>query len=121
MAKKKSAKKKTAKKVSKKVAYKDFNDWWEKIGSKDVNKIESDWIKENEPNNEEDCEGGDHWCVNEMMHNGDAHEMTYEQAEMAFSEGLKGKKWELTQSDSLYCDLDEVTIKAYEAGKQLRG
>ena len=115
---KKKAKKKTAKPATK--SYKNFSEWWDEVGSIEVNKIEDDWLKNNEPNDEEDEGGGDDWCVNEMMHNGDAHEMTYEKAEHAFEEGLKGKKWTLKQDDSLYCDLDEVTIKAYEAGKTLK-
>jgi len=120
MSKKKAKKKiaKTAKTVT--TSYKSFDDWWNKVGSKEVDKIEKSWLKTNKPNDEEDESGGDHWCVNEMMHNGDAHEMTYEKAEHAFEEGLKGKKWTFKQEDSLYCDLDEVTVKAYEAGKTLK-
>jgi hypothetical protein len=114
---KKKAKKKT---TQKKISYKSFSDWWDKVGSKEVDKIEKAWLKNNKPNDDEDEGGGDHWHVNQMMHNGDAHEMTYEKAEYAFEEGLKGKKWTLKQDDSLYCDLDEVTIKAYEAGKALK-
>lgn len=118
MSKKKAKKKiaKTAKTVTK--AYKSFDDWWNKVGSKEVDKIEKSWLKTNKPNDEEDESGGDHWCVNEMMHNGDAHEMTYENAKDAYEKGLSGGK--MDQGDSLYCDLDDVIYKAYEIGKKLK-
>lgn len=94
-----------------------FGDWWNKIAEKKVSKIESKWLKENEPNDPEE-EGGDHWHVNEMMYSGDASEMTYEIAKEIFILGYKKESWEMTQSDSLYCDLDEVIMMAYEAGKK---
>ena len=114
-------KKKTSKKskpVKSKLNYSSFDEWWNKIASKKVDKIENKWLKENEPNDPEDDGGGDDWCVNEMMHNGDAHEMTSENAQPIFEMGAKGKSWTMDQSDSLYCDLDEVIIEAYEAGKR---
>lgn len=98
-----------------------FSDWWEKVACKKVNKIEKDWIKENEPNDPDEDGGGDHWCVNEMMHNGDAHEMTAEIAERVFVTGYNKEKWELTMSDGLFCELDEIIEMAYEAGKKARG
>jgi hypothetical protein len=112
---KKKAKKKT---IQKKISYKNFSEWWDKVGSIEVNKIEKAWLKNNEPNDEEDEGGGDHWCVNEMMHNGDAHEMTYENANNAYEKGLGGEQ--MDQEDSLYCELDDVIYKAYEIGKKLK-
>ena len=104
-------KKKTSKKSKPiKLKYSNFDEWWGKIASKKVDKIEND---------PEDDGGGDDWCVNEMMHNGDAHEMTSENAQPIFEMGAKGKSWTMDQSDSLYCDLDEVIMEAYEAGKRL--
>ena len=49
-----------------------FDKWWNKA-SKKVSKIEKQWLKGNEPNDPDDTGGGDHWHVNQMMHNGDAH------------------------------------------------
>lgn len=109
------AKKKSVKKISK-TPEELFAKWWDKSASKKVAKIEKNWIKENEPNDSED-EGGDHWHVNEMMHNGDAFEMTYEIAERVFLLGFNKEKWEFNMGDSLFCDLDEVISEAYEAGK----
>ena len=98
-----------------------FSNWWEKVACKKINKIEKDWIKENEPNDPDEDGGGDHWCVNEMMNNGDAHEMTAEIAERVFMTGYNKEKWELTMSDGLFCELDEIVKMAYEAGKKARG
>jgi len=112
---KKKAKKKT---IQKKISYKNFSDWWDKVGSKEVDKIEKAWLKNNEPNDDEDEGGGDHWHVNQMMHNGDAHEMTYENANNAYEKGLGGEQ--MDQGDSLYCELDDVIYKAYEIGKKLK-
>lgn len=116
---------KTAKKTVKKAKalakkWKDFYDWWSKVAEKKVSKMEAAWIKENEPNDPDEDGGGDHWCVNEMMHNGDAHEMTAEIAERVFEMGKAGEKWEYNQSDSLYCELDAVIEEAYEAGKNCK-
>lgn len=110
-------KKKPAKKAVKKSPTELFSDWWQKVASKKVSSIESRWIKENEPNDPNEDGGGDHWCVNEMMHNGDAHEMTAEIAERVFMQGYNKEKWELTMSDGLFCELDEIIEMAYEAGK----
>ena len=50
---KKKAKKKTAKPAAKTTkAYKSFDDWWSKVASKQVDKIEKAWLKNNEPNDE---------------------------------------------------------------------
>ena len=110
-------KKKTAKTPAK---WKDFNEWYGKVASKMVSRIERKWLKENKPNDDDEEEGGDHWCVNEMMHNGDAHELTAENAEPVFLKGRNNEPWEMNQADSLYCDLDEVIKLAYEAGKASR-
>lgn len=125
----KAAKKKTAKVTQKKAVKKkkvvqkaikkswsNFNDWWDKVAQKKAEKIERNWIKENEPNDPEE-EGGDHWCVNEMMHSGDALEMVYEKAQEVWETAIKGKRWEMSQCDSLYCELDDIIVEAYEAGR----
>jgi len=96
-----------------------FKQWWEKVAEKKVSKIEKKWIKENEPNDPNEEEGGDSWYVNRMMHDGDAHNMTYEIAEEIFILGYNKKKWEPDMSDSLFCDLDNIVAEAYEAGKKL--
>ena len=123
---KKSSTKKSTKRTAKKSAsikkgWASFSEWWSKVAQKKVDKIERSWLKENEPNDPEDDGGGDHWHVNEMMHSGDAHEMTAEIAERVFEQGRNGEKWEFDQSDSLYCDLDSVIVEAYEAGKSSKG
>ena len=131
----KMSKKKTAKKLVKKLAKKSampkktarkkkatpeelFGEWWNKNAIKKVDKIEKDWLKSNEPNDEEDDGGGDDWHVNQMMHNGDAHDLTYEIAERVFLTGYKGNKWGLSMEDSLFCELDEIICDAYLAGKE---
>lgn len=111
--------KKALKKSSKKKTYTDFDSWWGLFGEKMTSKIEKDWIKNNEPNDPDEESGGDHWHVNEMMHNGDAHEMTSEIAAGFFEKGLKNESCDFGQCDSLYCELDSVTLAAYEAGKKL--
>lgn len=120
MAKKKTSKKSAKKKNVPKTPQELFNDWWNKVAEKKVSKIEKKWIKENAPNEPDEEEGGDHWHVNELMHNGDAHEMTYEIAQEIFIIGHKQEPWVMSQSDSLYCDLDEVIQMAYEAGKKTK-
>jgi len=131
MAKKKIVKK-TAKKVAKKTVkktvvkkkptkFKDFGDWWDKVAQKKVDKIERDWIKETEPNDPEEDGGGDSWHVNQMMHDGEAHNMTYDIAEEIFNKGKNGEQWESSMGDSLFCDLDDVIFEAYEAGKNSAG
>jgi len=97
-----------------------FREWWSKKASKKVHKIEKAWLKSNEPNVEgSEDEGTDSWCVNQMIHSGDAHDMTYEIAERAFFAGYKGEKWEPDMGDSLFCDLDEVIQDSYLVGKEM--
>lgn len=122
MSKKKTVKLKVTSKSKKltKTPQDIFGDWWNKNAVKKVDKIEKKWLKQNEPNDPEEDAGGDHWHVNEMMHNGDAHEMTYDIAEEVFIKGYSGEKWEYNQGDSLYCELDDVICEAYEAGKLKR-
>lgn len=95
-----------------------FREWWDGKASKRVSKIEKAWIKKNEPNGEDDEPGGDDWHVNQMMHSGDAHDMTCEIAERAFLSGYAGERWEPDMSDSLFCELDSVIEDAYLAGKE---
>lgn len=97
-----------------------FDDWYNKVASKKVDKIEKKWLKTNKPNDPNKDEDGDYWCVNEMMFNGDAHSLTSENAEMVFIKGYNNQPWTMSQSDSLYCDLDEVIKMAYKAGKECR-
>ena len=121
MAKKKAVKKKAAKKsaAKKPVTWKTFEEWWGKVAQKQVDKIERDWIKETEPNDPDDDGGGDSWHVNQMMHEGEAHNATYDIAEEVFKKGQNNETWEMTMGDSLFCDLDSVIIESYEAGKKL--
>lgn len=95
-----------------------FSEWWTKKAVKRVAKIEKAWVKSNEPNDPEDSGGGDHWHINQMMHDGDACGMTMEIAERVFSMGVRGEFWEMTMGDSLFCDLDEVIVDAYLLGKE---
>lgn len=115
----KPAKKKQTTKAKKKtISWSNFGEWWEKVACRKVDKMERDWCKQNEPNDPEEDAGGDHWHVNEMMHSGDAHEMTYDIAEDIFNKGKNGEKWQMAQEFSLYCELDDVIMEAYEAGKK---
>jgi hypothetical protein len=111
---------KTVAKKKKTVAknFKSFDEWWQNVAQKKVEKIENKWLKENEPNNPEDEGGGDHWHVNEMMHGGDASEMTYEIAREAWEKIASGEVWEFGQESSLYCELDDVIIEAAKAAKR---
>lgn len=115
------SKKKVVKKqiVEKKVNYKNFDEWWSRIASKKVDKIEKSWIRKNKPNDPSEDGGGDHWHVNEMMHNGDAHEMTWEVCKEIFEKGEKGEDWSFEQYDSLYCELDDVIDESYLAGRKI--
>jgi hypothetical protein len=119
---KKAKKTKVAKKPVKKAANKpkafaSFADWWDKVAQKKVDKIERDWIKETEPNDPDDEGGGDSWHVNQLMHDGEAHNATYDIAEEVFNKGKNGETWEPSMGDSLFCDLDDVIFESYEAGK----
>jgi hypothetical protein len=118
---KKVAKKKITKKNVKKSPEKAFDSWWLKTATKKVDKIENQWVKQNEPNGPDDEEGGDHWCVNQMMHDGDASGMTYDIAKEVFIKGFNNESWDMSQSESLYCELDDVIAEAYPAGKASRG
>jgi hypothetical protein len=118
--KKNTSKKAVAKSAASKAKnFKNFQEWWDKIAQKKVEKIERQWIKENEPNAPDDDEGGDHWCVNRMMHDGDAFNMTYEKAEEVWVLTAAGEPWHMSQEDSLYCDLDSVIMEAHEAAKSI--
>jgi hypothetical protein len=133
VAKKKVVKKKVVKTAKKKVAnkptaaaktpaakFKSFDEWWDKVAQKKVDKIEKEWLKENEPNDPEDDGGGDHWHVNEMMHRGDASEMTCEIASEVWDLASADKNWRMDQTHSLYCELDSVIMEAGEAAKNSR-
>lgn len=99
--------------------YTNFETWWEKSKcTKRVEDFESDWLKDNEPNEEE--EGGDYWHVNQMVHDGEAFEMTYEHAETVFNRVLnEGKEGQPGQMDSLYCELDDIIWDAGDAALKL--
>jgi hypothetical protein len=101
----------------KKVKYKNFQDWWKKVAQKKVAKIEKNWIKNNEPNDPDEEDEGDHFYVNQMMHNGEAQDATYDNAEEVFNKGRNGESWEMNMGDSLFCELDQIIEEAYEAGK----
>lgn len=95
-----------------------FEEWWAKAEKK-VSKIQSKWIKKNAPNDPDDEPGGDDWHVNQMMHDGEAHYMTYEIAERVFLMGYRGENWSPNMSDSLFCSLNEIIEAAYLAGKEM--
>jgi hypothetical protein len=109
MAKKKSVKKSV--KVSPETL---FKDWWGKVGSKKTCKIESAYLKENPEYDPEDDDYSDGGCVHRMMHEGEAENMTYENAEVAFIQGHNKEKFD---GGYLYCELDAIISEAYEAGK----
>jgi hypothetical protein len=96
-----------------------FSEWWSKKAEKMVAKIEKKWLASNEPNDEEDEPGGDDWHVNQMMHDGDAHNMTYEIAERVFLIGFNRENWEPNMGDSLFCNLNDIINDAYLAGKEM--
>jgi hypothetical protein len=119
MAKKAKIAKKPAKKVAKKSkTFASFADWWDKVAQKKVDKIERNWISINEPNDPDDEDGGDSWHVNQLMHEGEAHNATYDIAEEVFNKGKNGETWKPNMSDSLFCELDDVIFESYEAGKK---
>lgn len=96
-----------------------FSEWWERKGSRKAAKVEKAWLDCTEPNgDDDDDEGTDSWCVNRMMHAGEALEMTWDIASRAFLAGHGGEKWEPDMGDSLFCDLDMVVEDAYLAGKE---
>lgn len=100
--------------------YKNFQDWWQKVAQKKVTKIEKRWIKNNKPNDPEEDEGGDYFYANRMMHDGEAHNATYDIAEEVFNKGCKGEDWTMDVSYALFCELDQVIEEAYEAGKSIQ-
>lgn len=119
MAKKKKIKVAKKKKVATKKATKiptDFSTWWEQVGEKKVSKMEKQYLRENPDYDPDEELGGDSSYVHAMYHQGEAHNMTYEIAEEAFNKALNGEEWEMSQSSSLYCELDGVIIEAHEAG-----
>ena len=91
-----------------------FDEWWNLTNcEKKIDKFVKNWLKTNEPN-EDEC-GGDYWHVNQMVHDGDAYEMTYETAEDVFNRVVSdGEAVKPDQSDSLYCDLDDIIQDCYE-------
>jgi len=101
--------------------FKDFADWWDK--SKSQSKTDmyvKKWIKANPPN-EDDEPGGDHWHVNQMMHEGEANELCYEIAMEVFNRTLSdGEDAKPTQSDALYCGLDQIIWDAHSAALKLK-
>lgn len=101
---------------------KDFESWWKSSKSQDkLNKFQRKWLKDNPPNPEdEDC-GGDYWCVNQMVHEGEADYMCYENAREVFERTLEdGEEGKPTQADSLYCDLDDIIWSAHEAALKMK-
>lgn len=92
-----------------------FMDWWEKTGSKKAEKMEADYLKDNPDYDPEDDDMSDGGCVHRMMHEGEAVNMTYDAAEVAFVQGYNNEK---IDADCLYCELDDVVSDAYEAGKK---
>lgn len=110
MAKKKAVKKKASPEEL-------FGEWWDRKGSRKAAKIEKAWLSCTEPNGEDDDdEGTDSWCVNAMMHAGEALEMTWDIASRAFLAGHRGEEWDAGMG--LFCDLDSVVEEAYLAGKE---
>lgn len=100
---------------------KDFDSWWEISKSQNkINKFRLKWLKENPPNPEdEDC-GGDFWHVNQMVHEGEADDMCYENAREVFERTLEeGEEGKPTQCDSLYCDLDDIIWDGYNAALKI--
>lgn len=106
-----------AKKKSAKTPQSLFQDWWKNTASKKVTRIEKKWIKENKPNDPDEDGGGDYWYVNQMMHDREAYNMTYDSAEEAFLQGYSGLDLD---TDRLYCELDTIITESYEAGKNAK-
>ena len=94
-----------------------FNVWWEQVGEPKASKMVEEHCREHEPNDPDDSAGGDSWHVNDLMHSGEAVEQIAERAGGLFKKGRAGEFWEMTTSDTSYCELDEVLEEAYEAGK----
>jgi hypothetical protein len=91
-----------------------FNDWWAKVASKKVEKIESAYLKENPDYDPEDDDMSDSGCVHRMMHEGEAENISYDESQTAFIQGFNNEKFD---AGYLYCELDDIVAEAYEAGK----
>ena len=92
-----------------------FDSWWEKVGLKMVEKMESAYLKENPDYDPDDDDMTDGGCVHRMMHEGEAEGMTYDLSQTAFIQGYNNEE---IDAGGLYCELDDVVNKAYEAGKK---
>jgi len=94
-----------------------FQNWWGKVGSKKVEKMESKYLKENPDYDPDDDDMSDSGCVHRMMHEGEAENMTYDASEVAFIQGYNNEE---INADCLYCELDDVVGEAYKAGKKIK-
>jgi len=101
-----------------KTTFKDFDTWWAKIAIPKADKIVTKYLKQNPEYTEEDKEAwGDSGCVHRMMHEGEAESLLWEICQDVFEKGRNSEDWEMSMGESLFCDLDDITFLAYEAGK----
>ena len=83
-----------------------------------VDKISSKYRKEN-PEYDPDMElKNNKDFVHSIYHNYNCYDLTYNLAEYAFNCGKNNSPWSLNNSNTLFCDLDKITILAYKAGNK---
>lgn len=96
-----------------------FDKWWAEVAEPRMNHYIDGYLEENPDYTDEDVEDySDGGCVHRMIHEGETANLLWEVCQEVYNKGYSGRDWELSMSDSLFCELDDIITLSYEAGQR---
>ena len=96
-----------------------FETWWTEIAQPRMNHFIDKYIEEFPEYTEEDTEDyTDSGCVHRLVHEGEVDNVLWDICQEVFQLGYEGTEWEMSMSDSLFCNLDDIISLSYNAGQK---
>lgn len=95
-----------------------FENWWQVVGYFMVYKFSKKYQKDNPQFDHNMVLKNNNDFVHRIYHDYSCFDLSYNQSYIAFLYGINNVSWTINNSNSLFCDLDNIGILAYDAGKR---
>lgn len=98
-----------------------FENWWQSVGYLMVDKFAKKYRKDNPEFDSNMSLKNNNDFVHKIYHDYSCFDLCYDQSHLAFLYGVNNVDWTINNSNSLFCDLDKISILANKAGKRYNG
>lgn len=97
----------------------EFDTWWSEVAQSRMDYFIDNYLNTNPEYTEEDVEDyTDSGCVHRLVHEGETGNVLWQICQEVFEKGHNDENWEMSMSDSLFCELDDIIQLSYEAGQR---